>query len=44
MTSLDVPINPDCLAGKHAACTGDAWDMIADDLTICACTCHRVGL
>lgn len=33
--------NPDCVAGKHAACAGDAWDEAADGLVGCGCTCHR---
>lgn len=34
------PINPDCQADKHHACTGDAWDFNADMPTNCACGCH----
>lgn len=33
-------MNPDCVAGKHTACAGDAWDEQADALTSCACSCH----
>jgi hypothetical protein len=45
-TSYDVgsdvlpPINPDCLAGKHHVCPGDAWDDDADEPTECVCECH----
>ncbi|GAA2237574.1 hypothetical protein GCM10010401_07200 [Rarobacter faecitabidus] len=34
-------MNPDCAQGKHAACTGDAWNEIADELTACDCDCHQ---
>lgn len=34
-------MNPDCSAGKHPACAGDAWDTTHDQPTHCTCTCHR---
>jgi hypothetical protein len=39
----DVPdaINPDCLDGKHAACSGTAWSDDLDVLTDCLCDCHN---
>lgn len=36
-----MPPSPDCQAGKHGSCTGDAWDADADALTACPCTCHQ---
>lgn len=33
--------SPDCKAGKHAACSGDAWDTAKDEPIDCACPCHR---
>lgn len=33
-------MNPDCRAGKHAACSGDAWDFGADRPMPCGCDCH----
>jgi len=38
---MTAPVNPDCAVGKHAACSGTAWDQVADELTDCACPCHR---
>ncbi len=38
--STDLPMNPDCVQGKHPACAGDAWDEEADERTTCACECH----
>jgi hypothetical protein len=35
------PISPDCEQRKHQACSGDAWDMLRDELTECRCECHR---
>lgn len=35
------PRNPDCVAGKHTACSTTAWDEDADQLTDCACACHE---
>ena len=46
-TSYDVedddepPVNPDCQAGKHAACAGDAWDEAMDERVDCECECHQ---
>jgi len=37
------PINPDCRAGKHRACSGTAWDDAADEITGCSCRCHEGG-
>lgn len=34
------PVNPDCTAGKHPACRGDAWDLLTDSPAPCSCTCH----
>lgn len=36
-------INPDCVAGKHRACSGTAWDETADELTLCTCHCHAAA-
>lgn len=36
----NVLVNPDCKAGKHDACNGDAWDTVQDAVTECPCTCH----
>ncbi len=33
-------MNPDCAAGKHKACAGDAWDDFADGRVQCSCPCH----
>lgn len=35
-----LPLNPDCAAGKHHACRGDAWDDQTDEPTPCRCACH----
>lgn len=35
------PLDPDCEVGKHAACSGRALDPTTDELTPCACPCHR---
>ncbi len=35
------PQNPDCLNGKHRACSGTAWDDDLDDLCPCGCPCHK---
>lgn len=32
--------NPDCQAGKHTACSGEAWDDTMDELAACPCLCH----
>lgn len=37
------PVSPDCHAGKHTACTGDAWDLEEDRPTACDCACHDPG-
>jgi|GEM_PF-2576046 len=44
--ALGVPypnLSPDCVAGKHRACSGDAWDDDTDSPTLCTCTCHELG-
>lgn len=33
-------ISPDCTYGKHTACSGEAFDDYADDVTDCQCDCH----
>jgi len=33
--------SPDCWAGKHRACSGDAWDEDTDAPTPCECPCHQ---
>jgi len=33
-------LNPDCEAGKHAACRGDAWCFVEDTGVSCGCSCH----
>lgn len=40
--SFDVAVlSPDCRDGnKHRACIGTAWDVLADELTNCGCSCH----
>lgn len=35
------PLDPDCRAGKHAACLGRAWDEEADEQVPCGCPCHQ---
>lgn len=37
------PVDPDCKAGKHAACLGDAWDDNFDHIVDCTCDCHERG-
>lgn len=32
--------SPDCQVGKHAACSGGAWDEIRDEPAPCPCLCH----
>jgi hypothetical protein len=34
-------LDPDCVAGKHHACLGNAWDHDTDMPTDCACACHE---
>lgn len=36
----DYALSPDCTAGKHVACSGDAWDELWDALSRCECDCH----
>lgn len=36
----EVPLSPDCRAGKCTACVGDAWDDLFDERTGCVCLCH----
>lgn len=33
-------IGPDCREGKHRACDGRGFDLVADVVIRCACTCH----
>jgi hypothetical protein len=33
-------ICPECAAGKHINCTGEAWDNEADAPTECECVLH----
>lgn len=37
-----MPVSPDCsnYPFKCPACSGDAWDDAADEMTPCACPCH----
>lgn len=37
-------LSPDCKAGKCRACTGDAWDHVADAPAVCPCECHAPTL
>jgi hypothetical protein len=41
MTEPNIHLNPDCRGGKHRACNGDGWDVIADAPTPCECGCHN---
>ena len=34
------PLSPDCEVHKHDACSGDAWDLLRDEITACTCHCH----
>lgn len=34
-------MNPDCLDGKHPACSGDGWDFDLDEPALCTCSCHE---
>ena len=34
---------PDCEQGKHANCTGDAWDNDTDAPTVCPCSINQAG-
>ena len=38
---MDARSCPDCEQGKHANCTGQAWDNYIDDFTVCPC--HQAG-
>lgn len=33
-------IDPDCVAGKHRACRGEAWGEVNDRPAPCECPCH----
>lgn len=33
-------IGPDCRDGKHRACDGRGFDIVADEIITCVCTCH----
>ena len=37
---MSEPIDPDCRAGKHAACPGWPFDLDTDRSTDCYCACH----
>ncbi|MFJ4174020.1 hypothetical protein [Microbacterium sp. NPDC089696] len=37
-------LGADCRDEKHAACIGDAWDVLRDEATPCTCFCHHVEL
>jgi hypothetical protein len=39
--SVPAPTSPDCEQRKHAACSGDAWDLLKDQAAACTCECHR---
>ena len=34
-------MNPDCRDGKHASCSGEGWDLEADEPAPCPCDCHQ---
>lgn len=34
-------MNPDCLDGKHRACSGDGWCEEADHAVPCPCSCNQ---
>jgi hypothetical protein len=36
-------VSPDCLVGKHQACSGDAWDNKRDEGCACRCECHELA-
>lgn len=40
----DRHLSPDCGAGKHGGCSGDAWCDTEDGPADCECTCHVVDL
>lgn len=33
-------LSPDCAAGKHTACVGDAFDWEREQVIGCGCDCH----
>lgn len=37
---IEQPICPECQQGKHGNCNGEAWDMLGDHPTPCACGDH----
>jgi hypothetical protein len=39
--SVPAPTSPDCEQRKHAACSGNAWDLLKDQAAACTCECHR---
>lgn len=39
-STLTIHRSPDCAAGKHTGCTGDAWCDTNDLLVACSCGCH----
>lgn len=38
---MTVLMNPDCLDGKHRACSGDGWCEQTDQAVPCPCSCHQ---
>ncbi len=38
---MSVLMNPDCLDGKHRACSGDGWCEETDHAVPCPCECHQ---
>jgi len=34
--------SPDCVANKHRACDGKAWNYVEDVPATCSCACHPV--
>jgi hypothetical protein len=34
------PLSPDCEQRKCHACSGDAFDLLKDEVTRCTCACH----
>lgn len=38
-----VPVSPDCVVAKHAACAGASWNHTTDTPAECPCLCHRVA-
>jgi len=37
-------LSPDCVVGKHVACSGDSWSFEADATMPCPCYCHITGV